>query len=174
MTFHPSASVLAVLLVASCKFIFCQPNCTVIIYFELTTLVCAFVTASNKPEIGLKRVSKSDMDETCSSQIVAYSCVTKGQGATEIMLGNSSFELRHSTYENGANVTMSRLGGDITVQNLSRTSTTTENGTVEFLYRIDQIVVRVNEDTRCQILQCRTRFDNDVIPFGNQTVTNSM
>ena len=131
-------------------------------------------------ERGLVELSQSS--DTCSEQILTYTCVTAGRGATEVTLDNitiQDLEFSHSLYADGSNVPdRSSPDGAVTAGNLSRSQAEDcldelDNSTSYCFMTV--IKVRLTDQTRCRTIGCRTRFRIDgvdrLVDYGNATVT---
>ena len=111
---------------------------------------------------------------------IRFRCDSTGSGRTLLRIHNpsdeTSFDFSHSEYERGANTNESRLGGDITAGNLSRSTSLECLDMTDYCYTTF-VVVRLTERTLCRVITCMTTFRNgsDIIEtdFGNVTVTRS-
>ena len=120
--------------------------------------------------------------DECSDSVLFFSCITTGRGATELTLDSSDtplFEFPHGQYEDGADVIETRLSGDITAGNLSRSTDLecfdTLNNVMDYCYTT-KIVVLLTERTRCRTIRCRTRVRttmDELMEFGNSSLTRS-
>lgn len=143
--------------------------------FVYIHLVATAVTQTGLTELR----SGSDI---CTKQVLTYSCITAGRGATEVTLDNetlSDLEFPHGQYIDGSAVNQSNSPyGDVVAGNLSRSQTEEcpdklANST-SYCYRT-MIQVHLNERTRCRSIGCRTRFriggEDKLVDFGNAILT---
>ena len=146
----------------------------------MISIAHVLAAASQSIETGLTELP-SNADTRCSEPILTYTCYTAGRGATEVTLNNETvqgLEFSHSRYADGSTVNQSSPDGSINAGNLARSQTQEcsdelANGSASFCYKT-VINIRLTDQTRCQMIGCRTRFRisgvDEFVYYGNAII----
>ena len=130
-------------------------------------MCCTFTTVG---QTGLERLPRAD-GRVCSN--VMFECNTTGPGTAEFNISGAVISRSHTNYpEDTPDETVeTELEGDFNATNFFEFMSDNETCNVSACntYRAE-LIVRVNDKTRCEVITCKREFSGNRTQFGNDTI----